>query len=633
MLSQNRIINKVDKITFIIASATIFCVTVLIYSGALDYDYVSDDRVNIVKNYHIHGISLENILWSFNNALGGHYQPFTWLSYMLDYEIWGQHRYGYRQTNIVLHSINAILLMSVIYIVLSKLYSPIANCKIIILASSIGALFFSLHPLRVESVVWLTERRDVLSSFFLLVSFISYFNYSYRKEVTAESLFKKHGYYISFTFFLFSLLSKAWAITYPAVLVIINIALEQPKKRLTVDNFINYIKDKIPFIICSAIFIAIGIVSAGSSGAMISWEKLTIMDRVLQATYGFNVYLLHTIYPIELSPLYLLGNTHFLSFKYILNFIIFISIFIMMVCYRKKLPGVGYLFLIYLIIISPVLGFAQSGPQMLADRYTYIALMPFSFALSWMVLKIILAAFNQNYKKLMFYSGSLLLIFFLVFSFLVGITIKQIKIWENEGTLWTHAIKVDPENILAINNRADYKSRKGMYEASIEDYSKALSLNDSDAYALNGRAASKIYLGNLDGALSDLNTALGILPTYVDAILNRGVVYNNQGKVGLAKNDFEKVVELEPGNLKGNFYLGIACFLKGELHKAIELFTKVYYLNSEYIDAIYYRGLSYAGLNNINDAKNDFEYILNKSNQELTIYKNVANQLRLLNNG
>lgn len=632
MLSQNRIINKVDKITFIIASATIFCVTVLIYSGALDYDYVSDDRVNIVSNYNIHGINIENILWSFNNALGGHYQPFTWLSYMIDFEIWGQDRYGYRLTNIVLHSVNAILLMFVLYLVLSKLYSTIANSKII-LASSIGVLFFSLHPLRVESVVWLTERRDVLSTFFLLVSFISYFNYSYRKEASAESFFKKHGYYISFTFFLFSLLSKAWAITYPAVLVIINIALEQPEKRLTVDNFINYIKDKIPFIICSATFVVIGIVSAGSSGAMISWEKLTILDRLLQATYGFNVYLLHTFYPIELSPLYLLGNTHFLSIKYILNFIIFISIFVMLVCYRKKLPGVGYLFLIYLIIISPVLGFAQSGPQMLADRYTYIALMPFSFALSWMVLKIILAVFNQNYKKLIFYSGGLLLISFLVFSVLVGITIKQIKIWKNEETLWSHAIKVDPENILAINNRADYKSRKGMYEASIEDYSKALSLNDSDAYALNGRAASKIYLGNLDGALSDLNTALDILPTYVDAILNRGVVYNNQGEIELAKNDFEKVVELEPGNQKGNLYLGIACFLQGEFNKAIELFTKVYYLNSEYIDAIYYRGLSHAGLNNIHEAKNDFEYILNKSNQELTIYKNAENQLRLLDNG
>lgn len=633
MLFQNRIINKVDKITFIIASATIFCVTVLIYSGALDYDYVSDDRVNIVTNYHIHGINLENILWSFNNALGGHYQPFTWLSYMIDYEIWGQHRYGYRQTNIVLHSVNAILLMSVIYLVLSKLYSPIANIKIIILASSIGALFFSLHPLRVESVVWVTERRDVLSTFFLLISFISYFNYSYRKGVSAESFFKKHAYCISFTFFIFSLLSKAWAITYPAVLVIINIALEQPEKRLTADNFINHIKEKIPFIICSAIFVTIGIVSAGSSGAMISWEKLTILDRVLQATFGFNTYLLHTIYPIDLSPLYLLGSTHFLSIKYILNFIIFISIFVMLLCYRKKLPGLGYLFLIYLIIISPVLGFAQSGPQMLADRYTYIALMPVSFALSWMVLKIILPALNQNHKKLMFYSGGLLLIFFLVFSVLVGITTKQIKIWENEETLWSHAIKVDPTNILAINNRADYKSRKGMYEASIEDYSMALSLNDSDAYALNGRAASKIYLGDLDEAKKDLDAALLILPTYVDAILNRGVVYNNQGEIFLAKNDFEKVVELETTNVKGNFYLAIAHFSLNEFKKAIELFTQVYYLNSTYIDAIYYRGLANVGLNAVDLAIKDFQYILNNMHQDSIIYKNAENQIRLLKNG
>lgn len=639
MLSGTSLLNKMgisnNKLLFYIVSAFIFCITFFVYSGSLGFDYVSDDRINVLTNFYIRGFTLDNILWAFSSALGGHYQPFTWLSYMFDYSVWGLNSYGYRLGNIVLHCINAILFMCLVCLILIRFYSHIISVKKIMFASLIGTLFFSLHPLRVESVVWVTERRDVLSTFFLLISFIFYFHYKYSTVKKTIFTTRNNAYYFSFFFFLFSLLSKAWAITFPIVLVLVDLALDlKYPKKLTTRTVFNEVKDKIPFLICSVIFVSIGIFSAGSSGAMISWEKLTVLDRLLQATYGFNTYLLHTLYPVDLSPLYLLGDTNFLSTKYLVHFIVFLSIFITSFAFSKKFPWPLYLFLIYFVIISPVLGFAQSGPQMMADRYTYIALMPFSFALSWLVLNVLIKCDGQERKKNTLYLyGAMSIAALFIMSALINFTLKQIKIWENEEALWSHAYQLDKTNYMAINNRADYKSRERKYIESIQDYTLSLSLNSSDSYALNGRAASRIYIGDLDDALDDLNTALDILPTYVDAILNRGVVYNNQGEIELAKNDFEKVVELEPGNQKGNLYLGIACFLQGEFNKAIELFTKVYYLNSEYIDAIYYRGLSHAGLNNIHEAKNDFEYILNKSNQELTIYKNAENQLRLLDNG
>lgn len=623
--------NSLDRLIFCLIGISIFCLVFFIYSGSLEYEFVSDDRVNVVNNLHIRTISLDNIIWAFSNAVGGHYQPFTWLSYMLDYSFWGLDTYGYRLNNIVLHCANTLLFMIAVYMILARFYSIAAGNKKLLLASSIGALFFSLHPLRVESVVWITERRDVLSTFFLLISFISYLYFKFNTG-NADSSLKKNAYFISFIFFVFSLFSKAWAITFPFVLLIIDIALDENTK-INVKTIVLKVKDKIPFFLCSVFFIFIGIISAGSSGAMISWEKLTFIDRLLQATYGFNTYLVHSVYPLELSPLYLLGKTNFLSVKYFAHFAFVVTVFVLAFLFRKQFPWPLYLFLIYLAIIFPVLGFAQSGPQMLADRYTYIALMPFSFAISWFLLKGLIEFFKQKSKRTLYLSSALIIVLLTTFSVLITLTLEQIKVWKNEGALWSHALHIDETNYRAINNRADYKVRNGMYREAIKDYTLALSLNKSDVYALNGRAASSIYLGEFDNALEDLNKSLSILPAYVDAVLNRGVVYNNQGLLQLAQDDFEMVVKLEPQNIKGNFYLAISYFSQKEFKKAIELFTHVYYLNSTYIDAIYYRGLANAGVNNIHQAIKDFEYIIDNTSQESPIYKNAEDQIRLLRNG
>ena len=632
MSFQNNMTAKLDRILFYLSGAILFSLNIFIFSISLDYDFVSDDRINIVNNIYITKFSFENIFWLFTHSLGGHYQPITWISYMFDYSIWELNSFGYRLNNIIIHGLNGVLFMCAVFLILHRYYSHIAKPIHILLASVFGGMLFSIHPLRVESVVWVTERRDVLSTFFLLISFITYLIHKFPLKFNNISFVSRNAYAISFLFFIFSLLSKAWAITFPFVLLIIDFAIHYSEK-ITISKVISHFKNKIPFLLCSVIFIIIGVISAGTSGAMISWEKLTLFDRILQATYGFNTYLLHAIYPVELSPLYLLGNTEFFSVKFIVHFFIFILLFISAFYLRRKIECLPHILLIYFIIIFPVLGFAQSGPQMLADRYTYIALMPFAFALSWLMLKFCIKYCNRGDKYFRYSLAACFL--FVVFSFiaLTSLTFEQIKIWQNEDTLWSHAINVDGMNILAMNNRADFKSRNGMYRDSIDDYSAVLKLNHGDAYALNGRAASRIYLNEFENALDDLNEALVILPTYVDALLNRGVVYNNMGNLDLAKNDFHSVVELEPENIKGNFYLAIAFFSKNEFKKAIELFTHVYYLNPSYFDAIYFRGLSYAGIGKINEAVIDFEFILNSVDDKSIIYKNARNQLMLIKNG
>jgi tetratricopeptide (TPR) repeat protein len=621
---------KTKSIT-VLSSAILFCLAFYIFKSSLGYDFVWDDREIIVNNEHIRSFSFNSILWAFTNTLGGHYQPLTWLSFIMNYRISGLESYGYRLTNILLHSINAALLMLVIYSILRLFNKLSSNNLNLIISSVVGASIFALHPLRVESVVWVTERRDVFSAFFLLISFLAYLHFRFHKEVVASNnTFKKKLYIISFCSFFMSLLCKAWAITFPAVLVLVDMAILNSTKPAA-GLMINSIRSKIPFIVISFLFALVGVFAANTSGAMVSWEKLTLIDRILQASYGFNMYLLHTLYPSNLSPLYLLGKTNFHDIKFYAHFFVFISIFVSAYLIRNKYHWPLYFLLIYLVIILPVLGFSQSGPQIMADRYAYIALMPLYFVLSYITLKGLKLSFKQEKNKKIMLLFSILLVYVIILCALVNSTKRQILIWENEEALWSHAINIDSLNYRALSNRADYRIKKKWYSKAIEDYSLVLELDANNAYALNGRATARIYMGDLNGAIEDLNSALVKAPNNIDVLLNRGVAYNNLGNVDMARNDFQSIIKAYPDHEKVNYYLGISYFSSNEFNKAIKLFTKVNLANPEHIDAIYYRGLSYLNIENQPQAIKDFEYVLSKLHNEAILYKNAEQQLELLN--
>ena len=619
--------NMNTRLITVFASTIIFLLVFFILRSSLGYDFVWDDREIIVNNIHIKSINSENLLWAFTTTFSGNYLPLTWVSFMVDYNIWGLQSYGYRLTNIIIHSLNSILLMLCIFSFLRYYYKTSTNYFLLILASTTGALIFALHPLRIESVIWITERKDVLSAFFLLISFLAYFHgrFNGNSELSGTSI--KNLYVVSFIFYFLSLLSKAWAITFPVVLVLVDMAIQQPGN-ISIKFLVESIKQKAPFIITSILFSIIAAYAQKNAGAMISWEKLTLADRVLQAGYGFNMYLVHTLYPVNLSPLYLLGKTNFLSLKFYMHFLIFTGIFIFTFLIRNKSYWPLYFFLIYFVIISPVLGFSQSGAQIMADRYTYIALMPLSFVFSWITLRIFGLIIKQKQKTVLTYAISL--VYIMLLYTLASFTSRQILIWKNEETLWTHAINIDRLNYQALNNRADYRLREKLYKKSFEDYTSVLGIDTDNAYALNGRAVTRIHVGDLKGAIEDLNSALSILPTYVDALLNRGIAYHNLGNAQLARDDFQSVIGYLPEQIKAHFYLGISYFVSNQFNEAITEFTNVNHINPDFIDAIYYRGLSYIHIEDYVKAKKDFEYVMLNLDENNILYKNAEQQLKLV---
>tara|TARA_R110002096_G_scaffold8045_1_gene34044 strand:- start:1079 stop:2986 length:1908 start_codon:yes stop_codon:yes gene_type:complete len=621
--------NVSDRLITIFSSTIIFFLVFYVFKSSLGYDFVWDDREIIVNNAHIRSFSYDSLIWAFTTRFGGNYLPLTWLTFIVDYQVWGLESYGYRLVNIIVHGINSILLMFVISSFLRLIYSAPANHILITFSSVIGALIYALHPLRIESVVWVTERKDVLSAFFMLISFLAYMSYRFQTDVGITKNSLKRYYAISLCCFFMSLLCKAWAITFPAVLILLDMATVHPSK-LSMKLILESIKQKTPYIIIATLFALIAISGQNTAGAMISWEKLTLVDRLLQSSYGFNMYLLHTLFPSELSPLYLLGKTNFYDVKFFVHFFVFLSVFILSLSVRKRTQWPLYFMLIYFVIISPVLGFTQSGAQIMADRYTYIALMPFSIVISCITLRVIELIRGLG-RYGMPVACSIFTAYVFMMTVLIGSTSKQILIWKDEESLWTHAIEIDRFNYQALNNRADYRARKKLYAKSFEDYTLALGVDSNNAYSLNGRAATRIHTGDLKGAIDDLNAALNILPTYVDALLNRGVAYHNIGDVKLARNDFIKIIELLPSHIKANYYLGIGYFSSNEFRRAIILFTNVNESDPTHMDSIYYRGLSYLYIEDYVQAKKDFKYVMKNAHKNTILYKNVEQQLELLN--
>ena len=603
----------------------------VIFKSSLGYDFVWDDREIIVNNAHIKSFNYENLLWAITTTFSGNYLPITWLSFIVDYHIWGLESYGFRLPNIFLHGVNSILLMLAVYSFLGYCNRTSTNHFLLIISSAVGALVFSLHPLRIESVVWVTERKDVLSAFFLLISFLAYFHYRFRADTGVHGNSFKKFYIVSFCFYFLSLLCKAWAITFPVVLILLDMAILHPTK-LSITFLRESIKQKLPFIITSALFAVIAAYAQNTAGAMISWEKLTLADRVLQASYGFNMYLVHTLFPANLSPLYLLGKTNFYTVKFYIHFVIFIAIFVFTFLIRNKYHWPLYFFLIYFVIISPVLGFSQSGAQIMADRYTYIALMPLSFVIGWITLQAVeFISRREKVEKKIALTCAISAAYIIMLFALANSTSKHILIWNNEETLWSHAINIDRLNYQALNNRADYRKGKKLYKKSFDDYTSVLEIDPENAYALNGRATTRIYTGDLNGAVEDLNAALDILPTYVDALLNRGIAYHNLGNAKFARDDFRSVIKYVPEHIQAHYYLGISYFTSNEFNKAITEFTNVNHANPDNIDSVYFRGLSYLYSKDYENAKKDFEYIMSTAHKDAILYMNAEQQLNLMN--
>lgn len=533
-------------ILFLIPALAVF----LIYIPALWGGFVNwDDSAYVYENVHLGSLDLR---WAFSAVVVGNWLPLTLLSYVLDHSLWGYSPFGYHLTNNILHSLNTGL---VFLLGLRLAQARKASVFASVALSLTTALLFGLHPLRVESVAWVSERKDVLCAFFFLLSVLSYLRY-------AAGL--KMGWYVSsLALFILALMSKPMAVTLPAVLLILDF---YPLERLGA-SLKRALVEKVPFFLLSGASAAIALFAQGSSGAMASIDAYPFLLRALVALRALGFYVFKSVFPSGLAPFYPLpARDAFVDHYLVASVALIIVVIIISTAALKRTKALSAAWLYYLVMLLPVIGLVQVGSQAAADRYTYLPIIGPSL-LAGALVAILSERLYRSRSSAVY---ALLLAVLMVFAALSALTIRQAGFWRDSIALWSREIAVYPQAYLAYSNRAFAHDDLGMYTEAIRDYSAVIRMKPDNAAAYNNRGLIYDRLKLYMEAISDFDRAIAAKPGYALAYNNRGNAYRSIGELSRAIEDFQRAASLAPTLPEPYINLASAYTAAGETGLAIE---------------------------------------------------------------
>lgn len=489
---------------------------------ALSASFVDwDDDDLLFNEIRYRTLTLDHVAWMFSTSYAGHWQPLTWLSYSLDFHFWGLEPFGFHLTNVLLHAAS----MAVVYFLARRLLrigadrasqdacsEASSSAKIRTLAAGAAALLFAIHPLRVESVAWVSERRDVLAAFFFLFAVSCHLRYVQAMQRGRSTVRPLVWYAATLTSCGLSLLAKATAVTLPLVLLILDAYPLGRFRRTDVarvpDSRIWL--EKLPFLTISLLVGVRALIAQNAQGALAPPSEHTLSARFAQACYGIVFYLRKTVWPTNLGPLYelpsrdvLLGNMFWWSLLG-LGLMVMIAI-----AAHRRLPALTAALTVYAVTIAPVLGFAQSGPQLVADRYSYVACVGFAILLGGGLARLLETDVFRRRRAL---RAVLALALAVLFTALQGSTFRQCDVWKSSSTLWTHAIRVDPNNSVAHANLGDIYASLGEFSGALAHYRRSLELQPRDPITTHHAADTLAKTGNKPGAIALYERALQLDP-------------------------------------------------------------------------------------------------------------------------
>jgi tetratricopeptide (TPR) repeat protein len=562
------------------------------FSPALQNGFVNwDDDKSLLENPFYRGLHWANLRWMFTTFHMGHYQPLSWLTFALDHLFWGMNPFGYHLTNILLHSANAVL----VYFLSRRLLAlspPGSNVVVLQLAAGFSALVFALHPLRVESVAWATERRDVLAAFFLLLTALGYLK---SVDAVTSQAYGRRWFAAAVIFYLFSLLAKASGMTLPLVLLILDVyplrRLGQPATGWLDPQARKVWREKIPFFILALGAGAIALAAQYHAGALKPFEQYGLAARLAQSLYGIAFYLWKTVAPFGLSPLYQMDHNPW-DGRFLISGFIATAITLVLFMLRKRWPALLASWVTYVIMLAPTLGLAQSGPQLVADRYTYLA------SLSWAMLAgggILCAA--SRWDKSHIKSGALVIAGGLGVALLVwfgALTWRQTQIWQDSERLWRHALAIQRGSAYAHNNLGMALVEQNRLDEAIVEFGEVLRIDPRDAdghYNLGNALARQ---GKLDAAVAQFRELLRIYPEHAKARYDLGNALARQGELDEALRHFRAALRYAPGNASAHYNAGLILLKQGGLDEAIDHFRQALGIDAAHVKAHYYLAVALA---------------------------------------
>ncbi|MBN2143911.1 MAG: tetratricopeptide repeat protein [Candidatus Aureabacteria bacterium] len=534
-------INRIpDRFLLILIGLFLFLGIWILYFQVKNHDFINyDDPGYITKNTQIHtGLSLNNIIWSFTTCQMSNWHPLTWISYLLDYQLFGLNPAGYHMMNVFLHGINSILFFVFLLLLTRDQSKPIFLCGLI-------AAVFAFHPMRVESVAWISERKGLLSGLFWILSMIHYLKY-----MKTDSRFHYAG---TLVYYLLGLLSKPMTLTLPFVLWLLDFwPLNRTKMSLNKKNNLQLFLEKIPFLVLLVMFLIVSFYAQRQKGAiMMSLEELPFFSRIEGVIMAYSYYILNFIWPTNLAIYYPHQGSWPLSHVIPGILIITMITFVIVRCrYNKPWLLTGWLF--FLGTLIPVIGFIQVGTQFMADRYTYIP----HIGLFIMLWGEILSVWNHKINRYLVILPGLVIL--LVLSCL---TFHQIQTWKDSISVFSHAIEVTTPNPIANNNLGSAYSNKEEYEKAIPYFKKAVELMPTNTYSLYNLGYDLYQVKKYDEALTYLSRAIELNPDLYQAYSTSGMIHFKTGDHQKAREEIIQFLKHEPDNPRAIYYL-ILCDIK-----------------------------------------------------------------------
>jgi tetratricopeptide (TPR) repeat protein len=628
--------------------------TVLVFWQVRNFDFVNyDDNEYVYENQHVrNGLTYDGVIWAFTNCDIGYFQPLTWLSLMCDCHLFGPNPGWIHLVNVLLHLANTLLLFAVLKKMTGSLWP-----------SAFVAAAFALHPMHVESVAWIAQRKDIMSTFFLLLTLLAYTGYTKRASV--------HRYMAGLAAFALGLMAKPMLVTLPFLLLLLDywplnrFEVPRPSKisgpqshkstpaRYTHATLYRIVIEKIPFFVLSAVSSVITFLTQQAGGVIVDIKSIPLKDRVGNVLFSYAAYMGKMFWPRNLAVFYPFKAIRSIPlWQFVLYALLLLVVSYLVLRFgrpRKYLP-VGWFWFVGTLI--PVIGLVQFTGSSHADRFTYLPYIGLFMMIAWGLPELLP---KWPYRKVILGVSMIIVLMAL------GIRAhRQVGFWNNSATLFSRAleitkdnplacynlgtayddvgrhpeaidaykraIKTKPDHVDACYNLGNAYASLGRYQEAIDAFKQAITIKPDFAYAHTNLGVAYGNLGHYQQAIQALEEATTIDPDHLDAWYNLGNAYGSLGRGQQAIEAFEQAIRIKPDDAYAWCNLGNAYGSLGRFHQAIDAFKQAIRIKPDYTDPYFNLGLTYLHIGDKASALEQYEILK-------TLDAGTANQLlNMINN-
>jgi Flp pilus assembly protein TadD len=580
----------------IFAGATVLLIAVTltfipaIHNGFVDFD----DPLYILENPRVQsGFDWQGVKWAFTTGYAANWHPITWLSHLIDCQLFKLRPWGHHLTSVILHVVNTILL----FVFLRKATGTFGR-------SFVVAALFGVHPLHVESVAWIAERKDVLSTTFWMLGMLSYGKWAAQVKSTGQG--SSLHYALTIIIFAFGLMSKPMVITFPLALLLLDY---WPLERFDTEHtgarrFLRLVFEKWPLFLLSVASAGVTYLVQLQGGAMEAKNYFPLVVRFTNIPISYCRYLGKIFYPVNLSPYYIHPRIWPVA-EVVLATLFLAVLSLIALRLRRRMPYLFFGWAWFVVILLPVIGIVQVGTQSIADRYTYVPSIGIFIAACWSLPKLL-----PESRMAHLILGSATIVVLII---LAHLTRAQIAYWKDTETLFRHALVLEPDNNLAHLNLGVGLAKQGRTAEAMREVREALRLNGDIAEAYltlglllsdEGRFGEAIIsfreglarhpndakghlflgialhrLGSLDAAAEEFRAAARLQPELIETFNNLGMVYREQGKFDAAIAAYRQALATKPTFADAHNNLAIALYSSGRSEEALPEFREALRLN------------------------------------------------------